>query len=181
MTFDELCRAVHQVAGEIGHAVPYELVQQMMGDELVQEVQKQGARVRRSKKTRRPPARVSDRKRARRDALQQHNLAMRNYLRTRNIRSLEQEMKLSADPFWQAARPAGIKIENLPHLAEALDWLRRHQPKAHWQLTEFWVERLRDLWESGKLREFQEALQVWVGLHAENCAVYQLVRPLQKR
>ncbi len=107
------------------------------------------------------------------DALQQHNLAVRNYLRTRDIRSLELEMKeLTRDAFWEAARPAGIEIENLPHLAEALDWLRRHQPKAHWQLTEFWVERLRDLWENGELREFQEALRVWVQLHVEVCATY---------
>ncbi len=90
-------------------------------------------------------------------------------------------MKLSPDPFWQAACPAGIEIENLPHLAEALDWLRRHQPKAHWQLTEFWVERLRDLWESGKLREFRGALDTWVVLHVEVCATYQQVHPLQKR
>ncbi len=85
---------------------------------------------------------------------------------------LEDDMKQTADPFWRAARPAGREIEKLPHLAEAMAWLRLHQPKAHWQLTEFWVERLRDLWENGKLREFQEALRVWVQLHVEVCATY---------
>ncbi len=94
---------------------------------------------------------------------------------------LEHDMKqLTADPFWRAARPAGREIERLPHLAEAMDWLRGHQPKAHWQLTEFWVERLRGLWESGKLGEFREALDTWVQLHVEVCATYQLVRTLQK-
>jgi hypothetical protein len=114
-------------------------------------------------------------------AVRRQKPAMIRYLRARADRSLEEEMKLTADPFWQAARPAGREIERLAHLGEAMAWLRQSQPKAHWQLTEFWIERLRELWESGKLREFQEALQVWVGLHAENCAVYQLVRPLQKR
>ncbi len=159
MTFDELCRAVQQVTGEIGHAMPYELIQQTLGDELVREAERQGARTRRRKKSRTPPASLS----------------------SRPSDGLEEEMKLTADPFWQAARPAGREIERLPDLAEAMDWLRGHQPKAHWQLTEFWVERLRELWESGKLREFKEALQVWVGLHVEVCATYQLVRPLQKR
>ena len=160
MTFDELCRAVQQVTGEIGHAMPYELIQQTLGDELVREAEKQGARTRRRKKTRTPSASVS----------------------SGASDDLEHDVKqLTADLFWQAARPAGRKIEKLPHLGEAMQWLRHSQPKAHWQLTEFWVERLRDLWENGNLREFQEALQVWVGLHAEICAVYQLVRPLQKR
>ena len=59
MTFDDLCRAVQQVTGEVGHAMPYELIQQTLGDELVREVQKQGARTRRKKKTRQPPASVS--------------------------------------------------------------------------------------------------------------------------
>ena len=105
-------------------------------------------------------------------ALRRQKSAVIRYLRARADRNLEQEMKLTADPFWQAARPAGREIERLPHLAEAMESLRRHQPKAHWQLTEFWVERLRDLWESGKLREFQEALRVWVQLHVEVCATY---------
>ncbi len=90
-------------------------------------------------------------------------------------------MKLTADPFLQAARPAGRKIESLPHLAEALAWLRFHQPTAHWKITEFWVECVRDLWESGNLREFQEALRVWVQLHTELVATYKLVRALHKR
>ena len=105
-------------------------------------------------------------------AVRRQKSAVIRYLRARADRNLEQEMKLTADPFWQAARPAGREIERLPHLAEAMESLRRHQPKAHWQLTEFWVERLRDLWESGKLREFQEALRVWVQLHVEVCATY---------
>ncbi len=105
-------------------------------------------------------------------ALRRQKPALIKYLRARGDRSLEQEMKLMADPFWQAARPAGREIEKLPHLAEAMDFLRRHQPEWHWQLTEFWVERLRDLWEAGKLREFQEALRVWVQLHVEVCATY---------
>ena len=110
-------------------------------------------------------------------ALRQEKAAVMEYLRARADRSLEQEMKqLTADPFWRAARPAGRQIERLPHLAEALAWLRFHQPKAHWQLTEFWVERLRDLWESGDLREFQGALQVWVGLHVEVVATYMAAR-----
>ncbi len=151
MTFDELCRAVQQVTGEIGHAMPYELIQQTLGDELVREAQKQGARIRRRKKSRKPPASVS----------------------SGASDDLEHDMKqFSRDPFWEAGRLACRQIENLPYLAEALDWLRRHQPKAHWQLSEFWVERLRDLWESGKLREFQEALRVWVQLHVEVCATY---------
>ena len=106
-------------------------------------------------------------------ALRRQKSAVIEFLRARAVKSLELEMKqLTADPFWRAARPAGRKIERLPHLAEALNWLRLHQPTLHWQLTEFWVERLRDLWESGKLREFQEALRVWVQLHVEVCATY---------
>ncbi len=159
MTFEELCQAVQQVTGEIGHAMPYELIQQTLGDELVRKAEKQGARSRRRKKTRTPPASVS----------------------SRPSDDLEHDMKqLTRDPFWQAARPAGREIEKLPHLAEAVAWLRQSQPKAHWQLTEFWVERLRDLWEAGKLREFQKALRVWVQLHVEVCAMYELVRTLQK-
>ena len=160
MTFDELCEVVHQVAGEIGHAVPYELVQQMMGDELVQEVQKQGARVRRSKKTRTPPASVS----------------------SRSSDGLEEAMSREPDLFWKASEAAWNRLRQLQQhdLAQAMHWLRLHQPKAHWQLTQFWVERLRDLWESGNLPKFQEALSVWVQLHVELSATYQLVRILQK-
>ena len=103
------------------------------------------------KKSRKPPASVS----------------------SRPSDDLEDDMKqLAADPFWVAARPAGREIEKLADLAAAMAWLRLHQPKAHWQLTEFWPERLRDLWEAGKLREFQEALRVWVQVHVEVCAIY---------
>ena len=106
-------------------------------------------------------------------ALRLEKTAVLEYLRARADRRLVLEMKqLPRDPFWQAARPAGRKIESLPHLAEAMKWLRGQQPQAHWQLTEFWVERVRDLWENGKLREFQEALRVWVQLHVEVCATY---------
>lgn len=159
MTFEELCQAVQQVTGEIGHAMPYEVIQQTLGDELVREAEKQGARTRRRKKTRTPPASVS----------------------SRPSDDLEDDMKeLAADPFWVAAGPAGREIGKLAHLGEAMAWLRLHQPKVHWELTEFWVERLRDLWESGNLPKFQEALSVWVQLHVELSATYQLVRTLQK-
>ena len=114
-------------------------------------------------------------------ALRLEKTAVLEYLRARADRRLVLEMKEFTDPFWQAARPAGREIERLPHLGEAMAWLRQSQPKAHWQLTDYWIERLRELWESGKLREFKGALQVWVGLHVEVCATYQLVRPLQKR
>ena len=114
-------------------------------------------------------------------ALRRQKSAVIGYLRARADRSLEQEMKqLTRDPFWLAARPAGRKIERLPHLAAAMNWLRESQPVAYRQLTQFWLERVRDLWESGKLPEFQEALQVWVGLHIEVCATYKLVRALEK-
>ena len=106
-------------------------------------------------------------------ALRREKRAVIEYLRARGDKRLVLEMKeLTRDPFWRAARPAGREIERLPHLAEALAWLRFHQPKAHWQLTEFWVERLRDLWENGNLPQFQEALRVWVQLHTEVCATY---------
>lgn len=115
-------------------------------------------------------------------AVRRQKAAVIKYLRGRADRSLEHDMKqLTGDAFWEAARPAGIKIENLPHLAEALSWLRREQPTVHRQVTEFWIERLRELWEAGNLREFEEALKVWVGLHIEICGIYELVRALQKR
>ena len=111
------------------------------------------------KKTRRPTASVS----------------------SRASDGLEQEMKqVTGDPFWQAARLAGREIEKLADLGAAMAWLRLHQPKAHWDLTEFWVERLRDLWESGKLREFEKALRIWVMMHAELCKAYQRFRPLER-
>ncbi len=115
-------------------------------------------------------------------ALRRQKTAVIEFLRARADRSLVLEMKeVTRDPFWRAARPAGREIESLPHLGEAMAWLRQSQPKAHWQLTDYWIERLRDLWESGKLGEFREALDTWVQLHVEVCATYQLVRALQKR
>jgi len=114
-------------------------------------------------------------------ALRRQKPAVIRYLRARADRRLVLEMKELTDPFWQAARPAGREIERLPHLAEAMEWLRDQQPQAHWQLTEYWIERLRDLWEDGKLPEFQQALRVWVQLHVEVCGTFQLVRALQKR
>ena len=88
--------------------------------------------------------------------------------------------ELAADPFWVAVGPAGREIGKLAHLGEAMAWLRLHQRKVHWELTEFWVERLRDLWKSGNLPEFQKALRVWVQLHEELCGTYQLVRTLHR-
>ena len=92
-------------------------------------------------------------------------------------------MSRDTDAFWQASEVAWKQLGELQkdNFAEAMAWLRQSQPKAHWQLTEFWVERLRDLWEAGNLREFQNALRVWVQLHVEVCAMYELVRALQKR
>ena len=160
MTFDELCEVVHQVAGEIGHAVPYELVQQMMGDELVQEVQKQGARTRRRKKTRTPPASVS----------------------SRSSDGLEEAMSREPDPFWKASEAAWKRLGELQHqdLPKAMAWLRQSQPVAYRQLTHDWLERISFLWASRELTAFEEALETWVAIHIEVCKSYQLARGLHK-
>ena len=160
MTFDELCQAVHQVAGEIGHAVPYELVQQMMGDELVQEVQKQGARTRRRKKTRRPPASVS-------------TLASDGF---------EEDMSgEELDPFWTASEAAWKQLGELQDLGQAMQLLRQSQPVAYRQLTHDSLGRISFLWASGELTDFQQALDTWVVDHIEVCKTYQLIRLLEKR
>ena len=113
-------------------------------------------------------------------AVRRQKPAMIKYLRARADRSLEEEMKVTGDAFWQAARPAGRKIESLPHLGEAMAYLRHYHPEFYWLLTEFWLERLRSLWEAGKLREFREALRVWVMMHAELCKAYQRFRLLER-
>ncbi len=161
MTFDELCRAVHQVTGEIGHVMPYELVQQTVGDELVREAEKQRVRTRRRKKTCRPPVCVP----------------------SRPSDGLEQDMSREPDPFWKASEAAWKRLGELQQqdLPQAMDWLRQSQPVAYRQLTHDWLERIAFLWASRELTAFEEALDTWVVLHVEVCATYKLVRALQKR
>ena len=114
-------------------------------------------------------------------ALRLEKTAVLEYLRARADKSLELEMKqLGPDPFWQAARPAGREISKLPHLAEAMAYLRDYHPEFYSLLTESWLEKIRDLWEAGKLPEFRKALRVWVMMHAELCKAYQRFRPLEQ-
>ncbi len=129
MTFDELCRAVQQVTGEIGHAMPYELIQQTLGDELVREAERQGARTRRRKKTRTPPASVS----------------------SRASDGLEEDMsREEPDPFWTASEAAWKRLGKLQHhdLGRAMAWLRQVQPLRYQELTHHWLEYIILLWTS---------------------------------
>ncbi len=161
MTFDELCRAVQQVTGEIGHAMPYELIQQTLGDELVREAQKQGARTRRRKKTRKPPACVS----------------------SRSSDSLEEDMSRDTDSFWQASEVAWKQLGELQkdNFAEAMEWLRQVQPARYKELTHHWLEYISLLWASGEFTAFEKALDSWVGLHVQVVETYQLVRVVHNR
>ncbi len=114
-------------------------------------------------------------------ALRLEKTAVLEYLRARADRRLVLEMKQpTADAFWQAARPAGREIERLPCLAEAMAYLRDYHPEFYSLLTESWLEKIRDLWEAGKLREFEKALRIWVMMHAELCKAYQRFRPLER-
>jgi hypothetical protein len=107
-------------------------------------------------------------------ALRLEKTAVLEFLRERADKSLERDIKqFRRDPFWQAARPAGRQIEKLPHLAEAMAYLRDYHPEFYRLLTEDWLEEIRNLWEAGKLREFEKALRVWVMMHAELCKAYQ--------
>lgn len=114
-------------------------------------------------------------------ALRLEKTAVLEYLRARADRKLVLEMKeLTRDPFWRAARPAGREIETLPHLAEAMAYVRDYHPEFYRLLTESWLEEIRDLWEAGKLWEFQKALRIWVMIHVELCKAYQRFRPLER-
>ena len=114
-------------------------------------------------------------------ALRLEKTAVLEYLRARADRRLGLEMKQrGTDPFWLAARPAGREIETLPHLAEAMAYVRDYHPEFYSLLTEGWLEEIRDLWEASKLREFQKALRIWVMIHVELCKAYQRFRPLER-
>lgn len=160
MTFDDLCRAVQQVTGEVGHAMPYELIQQTLGDELVREAERQGARTRRRKKSRTPPASLS----------------------SRPSDSLEEDMSRDTDSFWQASEVAWKQLGELQkdNFAEAMEWLRQVQPARYKELTHHWLEYISSLWASRELTAFEKALDSWVGLHVQVVKTYQLVRVVDK-
>lgn len=160
MTFDDLCRAVQQVTGEVGHAMPYELIQQTLGDELVREAERQGARTRRRKKSRTPPASLS----------------------SRASDGLEEEMSCDTDPFWQVSEAAWKQLGELQKdsFAEAMEWLRQVQPARYKELTHHWLEYISSLWASREFTAFEKALDSWVGLHVQVVKTYQLVRVVDK-
>lgn len=114
-------------------------------------------------------------------ALRRQKTDVMKFLRERADRSMERDMKqLARDPFWRAARPAGRQIEQLPHLPEAMVYLRDYDPEFYRLLTDDWLEKIRDLWEAGRLPEFEKALDVWVTMHAELCKAYQRFRPVER-
>ncbi len=112
------------------------------------------------KKSRRPPACVS----------------------SRPSDGLEHEMSRECDPFWRASEMAWKRLAQLQQqdLAQAMHWLRQSQPVAFRQLSDDWLERISRLWASRQLTAFEEALEIWIGLHTEVVKTYQLVRTLQK-
>ena len=114
-------------------------------------------------------------------ALRRQKTAVLEYLRARADRILVEEMKqFTRDPFWLAARPAGREIEKLPHLGDAMVYVRQYHPEFYCLLTERWLDQVRTLWEAGELQEFRKALRVWVIMHAELCKAYHHFRPLER-